>query len=136
MITSSYSSQVLKHFRHPHNFGTLKNPDSIGQVGNPVCGDVMKIYLKIGRDKEGGEIIKNIKFETLGCTAAIATSSVVTDLAKGRTLDSALIITKDDVIKVLGHLPAIKVHCSLLAVDALKKAIETYRSKPLDKPPK
>ncbi|MFA5828467.1 MAG: iron-sulfur cluster assembly scaffold protein [Candidatus Shapirobacteria bacterium] len=134
MITSSYSPQVLTHFRHPHNFGSLKKPDSIGQVGNPVCGDVMKIYLKIGRDKEGEKIIKNIKFETLGCTAAIATSSVVTDLAKGKTLKSALQITRDDVIKVLGRLPATKVHCSLLAVDALKKAINIYQAKPLDKP--
>lgn len=127
MITSSYSPEVLKHFRHPHNFGALKNPSSVGQVGNPVCGDVMKLYLKIGKNKEGQEVIKNIKFETLGCTAAIATSSVVTDLAKGRTLESALAITKDDVIKVLGNLPAIKIHCSLLAVDALKKAINSYK---------
>jgi len=128
MITSSYSTEVLKHFRHPHNFGSLKNPDSIGQVGNPVCGDVMKIYLKIGKNKEGQEIIKNIKFETLGCTAAIATSSVVTDLAKGKTLDFAMSITKDDVVKVLGNLPAVKIHCSLLAVGALKKAINSYLS--------
>ena len=130
MITSSYSPEVLKHFRHPHNYGSLKSPSAIGQVGNPVCGDVMKLYLKIGKNKAGNQIIKNIKFETLGCTAAIATSSVVTDLAKGKTLDFAMSITKDDVVKVLGTLPAVKIHCSLLAVEALKRAINTYLSKP------
>jgi len=128
MITSSYSPEVLQHFRRPHNFGSLKNPSSVGLVGNPTCGDVMKLYLKIGKNKEGKEIIKNIKFETLGCTAAIATSSVVTDLAKGKTLESALAITKDDVIKVLGNLPVVKIHCSMLAVDALKKAINSYKN--------
>lgn len=129
MITSSYSSEVLRHFRHPHNFGSLKKPDSIGQVGNPVCGDVMKLYLKITKNKAGEKIIKNIKFETLGCTAAIATSSVVTDLAKSQSLDSAMQITKDDVVKALGSLPQAKIHCSLLAVDALKKAINSYLNK-------
>lgn len=129
MIPSSYSPEVLKHFRHPHNFGSLKNPDSVAQVGNPVCGDVMKLYLKISKNKAGEKIIKNIKFETLGCTAAIATSSVVTDLAKGQSLDSAMQITKDDVVKTLGRLPQIKIHCSLLAIDALKKAISYYLSK-------
>lgn len=121
-----YSKKVLEHFRKPHNFGSMKNPTVIGQVGNLACGDVMKLYLKIDKNKAGQEYIKDIKFETLGCAAAIATSSVVTDLAKGLLLKEAMAINNNDVIKALEDLPTIKIHCSLLAVDALTEAIYTH----------
>ncbi|MEA3398540.1 MAG: iron-sulfur cluster assembly scaffold protein [Patescibacteria group bacterium] len=119
-----YTQKVIKHFKHPHNQGAIKNADAIGKVGNPVCGDVMKIYLKIKNN-----IIKNIKFETLGCAAAIAISSALTDMAKNKTLDGALAITKDEVVKKLGGLPAPKIHCSMLGIDALHKAINKYKKK-------
>jgi len=132
-----YSKKVIEHFKHPHNQGVIKNADAVGKVGNPVCGDVMKIYLKIGRKraKEGGrgregkDFIKDIKFETLGCAAAIAVSSALTDIVKGKTLDEALKITKDKIVKDLGGLPAPKVHCSMLGIEALHKAINEFRSK-------
>ncbi len=123
-----YSKKVIQHFKNPHNQGVIKNADAIGQVGNPVCGDVMKIYLKIKKQKNKKEkIIKDIKFETLGCAAAISVSSALTDMAKGKTLEQALKIKKDDIVKDLGGLPAIKVHCSMLGVEALHQAIEKYR---------
>jgi len=124
-----YTKKVIEHFRNPHNYGKIKNPDGVGKVGNPVCGDIMYLYIKIGRNKNGKEIIKDIKFETFGCVAAIATSSVVTDLAKGKTLEQAMKIDSDKVVKSLGGLPLLKVHCSLLAVDALFEAIYDYLSK-------
>ena len=117
-----YTKKVMEHFQHPHNQGTIADADAVGQVGNPVCGDVMKIYLKI-KDN----IIKDVKFETLGCAAAIAVSSILTDMAKGKTLDQALAINKDDIIKELGGLPAVKFHCSMLGIEALRKAIEEYK---------
>lgn len=121
-----YTKKVIEHFRNPHNQGVIKNADAIGQAGNPVCGDILKIYLKIrrGKDKKGGGIIKDVKFETLGCAAAIAVSSALTDRAKGKTLDEALKITKDKIVKDLGGLPPVKIHCSMLAVEALRKAIK------------
>ncbi|MDD4902110.1 MAG: iron-sulfur cluster assembly scaffold protein [Patescibacteria group bacterium] len=119
-----YTPKVLEHFKNPHNQGEMKDCDAVGQEGNPVCGDVMKIYLKIENN-----IIKDIKFETLGCAAAIAVSSDLTDMVKGKTLEEAMKITKDDVVKDLGGLPEVKVHCSMLGVDALKKAIENYQKK-------
>jgi len=118
-----YSKKVLAHFKHPHNFGQIKNADATGEVGNVVCGDVMKIYLKI--DKKS-KVIKDIKFETYGCAAAIATSSALTKIAKGKTITQAKLISKDDVVKYLDYLPPIKLHCSLLAVDALAKALNNY----------
>ncbi len=121
-----YTQKVLEHFRKPHNFGSMKNPTVVGQVGNLACGDVMKLYLKIAKNKSGDEYIKDIKFETLGCAAAIATSSVVTDLAKGKILKEAMEINNNDVIKALEDLPVVKIHCSLLAVDALTEAIYTH----------
>jgi nitrogen fixation NifU-like protein len=124
-----YSKKVFKHFRNPHNFGSMANPTTVGQVGNPACGDVMKLYLKIDKNKNGEDFIQDIKFETLGCAAAIATSSVVTDLAKGKTLKEAMEIKNEDVIKALDDLPTIKIHCSLLAVDALSEAIYNYYQK-------
>ena len=113
----------------PRNQGVIKNPDGVGVVGNPVCGDIMRIYIKIGKDKKKNEFIKDIKFETLGCGAAIATSSMVTELAKGKGLKEALKVTRKDVARELEGLPPIKMHCSNLAADALHKAIENYLSK-------
>ena len=124
-----YNSEVLKHFHKPHNYGKIENPDGLGIVGNVVCGDVMWLYLKIGLNKQKEEIIKDIKFETFGCVAAIATSSAITDLAKGKTLAEALEITKDEIIDSLGDLPEHKKHCSVLANDALFEAIYDYYSK-------
>lgn len=121
-----YSKKVIKHFRNPHNQGRIKNADAVGQVGNPTCGDVMKIYLKVALNKKGEPIIKDIKFETLGCAAAISVSSALTDRAKGLTLKEALRIKKDNIVKDLGGLPPVKVHCSMLGVEALHQAIEKY----------
>jgi len=121
-----YTKKVMEHFKNPHNCGRMKNPDGVGKVGNVVCGDVMWLYIKIGKDKKGREIIKDIKFETFGCVAALATSSVITDLAKGKTIEDALKISRQDIVKSLGGLPAIKLHCSVLAADALSEAIYDY----------
>jgi len=121
-----YTQKVLEHFRNPHNFGSIKNPTAVGEVGNLACGDVMKLYLKIAKNKNGEDFIKDIKFETLGCAAAIATSSVITDLAKNKTLTDALKIKNEDIVKALDDLPTIKIHCSLLAADALAEAIYNY----------
>ncbi|MEI8361063.1 MAG: iron-sulfur cluster assembly scaffold protein [bacterium] len=123
-----YSKEVLKHFKKPKNQGTIKDADAIGQVGNVGCGDVMKIYLKIEDVKvQDDSVIKNIKFETLGCAAAIAVSSAYTERIKGKTIKEALGITKDDIVQDLGGLPAPKIHCSMLAIDALKKALKDYK---------
>ena len=121
-----YTKKVIKHFKNPHNYGKMKNPDGLGKVGNIVCGDVMWLYIKVGKDKKGREIIEDIKFETFGCVAAISTSSVITDLAKGKTLEEAMRIDKDKVVKSLGGLPSRKIHCSMLAADALAEAIYNY----------
>lgn len=121
-----YTKKVMDHFSHPRNQGVIKNADGIGQVGNPVCGDVMKIYLKVSRDKNGKEIIKDIKFETLGCGAAIATSSMLTQLAKGKPIQDALKIGKLDIARELGGLPENKLHCSVLAHEGLAAAVEDY----------
>jgi len=126
---SSYTKKVLELFKNPHNYGKIKNAHGIGEVGNIVCGDLMKIYIKIGRNKKGEEIIKDIKFETFGCVAAISTSSIITDLAKGKTIKEALKITKNKVIDSLGGLPKIKYHCSVLAVDGLSEALYDYLQK-------
>lgn len=127
-----YSKKVIKHFQKPHNQGQIKNPNAVGQVGNPACGDIMKIYLKIRNqeNKKSGkqeEIISDIKFETMGCAAAIAVSSVLTDLVKNKTLTEALKVDNNKIIKELGGLPTQKIHCSMLAVDALKEAIDNYK---------
>ncbi|MBU2635299.1 iron-sulfur cluster assembly scaffold protein [Patescibacteria group bacterium] len=129
MANNTYSKKVIDHFQNPHNYGKMKNPDGVGKVGNPICGDVLWLYIKIEKNKKGKEIIRDITYETFGCVAAISTSSVVTDLAKGKTLQQALKIDSNKVVKSLGGLPDIKHHCSLLAVDALKKAINDYLSK-------
>jgi nitrogen fixation NifU-like protein len=124
-----YSKEVMRNFMHPKNMGEMKNPDGIGKVGNPVCGDVMWIYIDVGRNRKREEIIKDIKFRTFGCAAAIATSSMITQLAKGKTLKEAEKITRNDIAEKLKGLPPIKMHCSNLASDALKKAIENYRER-------
>ncbi len=123
-MTMQYSKKVIDHFKNPRNMGKLKNPDGTGKVGNPVCGDRMFVYIKIKDNK-----IQDIKFQTLGCAAAIATSSMITDMAKGKTIEQAKKITRQDISKALGSLPPIKEHCSNLASDALKKAIKDYQQK-------
>lgn len=118
----------MEHFRNPRNMGEMKDADSVGEVGNPVCGDLMYIYIKV-KEKDGQDIIDDISFQTFGCAAAIATSSMVTELAKGKTLDEALEITRGDVADSLDGLPPIKLHCSNLAADGLHDAIKKYRDK-------
>ena len=122
-----YSKKVLEHFTRPHNQGSMKKADATVTVGNPKCGDLMRFYLKVGINTKGQEIIKDLKFETLGCGAAIATSSMATELAKGKTLDEAMKISKDQIAKELGGLPKVKMHCSMLADEGLRRAIEEYR---------
>lgn len=122
-----YSKKVIEHFTNPRNMGSMENPDAVGAAGNPVCGDIMKIYIKVSKTKEGKEILKDIKFETLGCAAAIATSSMVTEMAKGKSLEDALKITRSDVADGLEGLPPIKMHCSNLAAEALHNAIKNYK---------
>lgn len=131
MANSLYSKKVIEHFHSPHNYGRLKNPSAVGKIGNIVCGDVMYLYIKVDDEEK----IKDIKFETFGCAAAIATSSMVTDLAKGKTIKEALKITSKKVFDSLNGLPPIKVHCSLLAVDALHEAIYKYLKKKRKKIP-
>jgi len=120
-MADAYSEKVLEHFRNPRNVGEIKNPDGIGHVGNPTCGDIMELYIKV-KDN----VISDAKFKTFGCGAAIATSSMITELVKGKTIDEALKIGNDVVIEALGGLPPIKRHCSVLAEDALKSAINDY----------
>lgn len=134
--TGIYTKKVMEYFKRPKNMGRMKNPDGLGKVGNPVCGDVMWLYIKVGKDKKGKEIIKDIKFETFGCVAAIATSSVITDLAKGKTLEKAMKINRKEIVKSLGGLPPIKIHCSVLAASALAEAIYDYLTKKKRKIPK
>lgn len=124
-----YTKKVIEHFKKPHNMGKIKNSDGVGKVGNIVCGDVMWLYIKVGKDKKGREIIKDVKFETYGCVAALATSSVITDLVKGRVLEEALEFDREEIIKELGGLPPSKLHCSVLAADGLYEAIYDYLKK-------
>ena len=119
-----YSEKVMEHFRNPRNVGEIENPDGVGKVGNPVCGDIMELHIKV----DGG-IITDAKFKTFGCGAAIATSSMVTELVKNKTIEDALKISNRAVAEALGGLPPIKMHCSVLAEEALTKAIEDYKSK-------
>lgn len=123
---SLYSKNVMDHFQNPRNMGKMNNPDGVGKVGNIICGDVMHLYIKIGENKDNKEFIKDIKYETFGCVAAISTSSMVTDLAKGKTLEEAIMIDKDSITESLGGLPNIKFHCSVLASDALAESIYDY----------
>ncbi|MHA1270312.1 MAG: Fe-S cluster assembly scaffold protein NifU [Candidatus Helarchaeota archaeon] len=121
-----YNEKVLDHFRNPRNVGAMENADAVGEVGNPVCGDMMYIYIKVNKETD---TIEDISFQTFGCGAAIATSSIITIMAKGKTLDDALKITRNDVANELGGLPQQKLHCSNLAADALHDAIRKYREK-------
>jgi len=122
-----YSKEIIKHFKNPKNVGKIKKPSGRGEAGNILCGDIMTLYLKIGENKKGEKIIKNIRFETLGCIVAIANTSLLTTLVKGKTIKEALSFKKEDLIKKLGQpLPPFKIHCSILAVDALKEAIYDY----------
>ncbi len=116
-----YTEEVIRHFRNPHNFGRMRNPDGIGKIGNIACGDVIHLYIRVK-----GERISDISFQTYGCAAAISSSSVLTDIAKGKTLQQALRITNRQVAERLGGLPIHKLHCSLLAADALEEAIYDY----------
>lgn len=119
-----YSDKVMDHFSNPRNVGKIDDANAVGEVGNPTCGDIIKLYLKID---EEDETIKDIKFKTFGCGAAIATSSMVTELVKGKKIDDALKISKDTVAEALDGLPAVKMHCSNLAADALQEAIKNFR---------
>jgi len=124
MSAGMYSEKVIEHFRNPRNMGEIKDADGVGTVGNPLCGDQMTIYIKVKNDR-----IVDIKFKTFGCAAAIATSSMITELAKGKTLEEAMKITRKDVADELDGLPPIKMHCSNLAADALHAAIKDYWEK-------
>ena len=119
-----YSKEVMEHFKNPHNIGEIKNADGVGKVGNPVCGDMMYVYIKV-KDN----CLADIKVKTFGCVAAIATSSMITDLAMGKTLDEAMKITNKDIADSLNGLPPVKMHCSNLAADGLHRAIEDYIKK-------
>lgn len=119
-----YSDKVMDHFQNPRNIGAIEDADGVGTVGNPVCGDVMKMYLKIENN-----IIVDVKFKTFGCASAIATSSMATEMIKGKTVDEALMLTNKAVAEALDGLPPVKMHCSILAEEAVKSAIEDYKSK-------
>jgi nitrogen fixation protein NifU and related proteins len=119
-----YSEKVMDHFMNPRNMGEIENPDGTGMVGNPVCGDMMKIMLKIEND-----VITDVKFKTFGCGAAIATSSMATELVKGKTLTEALAVTNKAVAEALDGLPPVKMHCSVLAEDGIRSAINDYLTK-------
>jgi nitrogen fixation NifU-like protein len=131
-MSVDYSEKVIKHFLNPKNMGKIENPDGVGVAGNIACGDEMTIFIKVkkavGDDREN-DIVEEIKFETLGCAAAIATSSMITELAKGKTIREAKQISRKDVAEELGGLPPIKMHCSNMAADALHKAIDNYLEK-------
>ena len=119
-----YTEKVMEHFRNPRNMGEIPDADGVGTVGNPVCGDLMTIYIKVKDNK-----VEDIRFKTFGCGAAIATSSMITDLARGKTLDEAMKISRGDVAENLGGLPPVKMHCSNLAADGLHAAIQDYLKK-------
>ncbi|HEC83210.1 MAG TPA: Fe-S cluster assembly scaffold protein NifU [Firmicutes bacterium] len=119
-----YSEKVMEHFMNPRNVGEIEDADGVGTVGNPVCGDMMTFYIKVNNNR-----IEDVKFKTFGCGAAIAVSSMISEMAKGKTLEEALKITNKDVAKELDGLPANKMHCSNLGADALHKAIEDYLEK-------
>lgn len=119
-----YNEKVIEHFTNPRNVGEIEDADGVGEVGSPQCGDIMKVFLKVEDN-----IIKDIKFKTFGCASAIASSSIMTEMVKGRTIEEALALTNKDVVDALGGLPPAKVHCSVLAEQAIRAAIEDYRAK-------
>lgn len=123
-----YNEKVMDHFSNPRNVGTIDNPSGVGQVGNPTCGDIMKMFIKVEK-KDGKDVITDIKFQTFGCGAAVASSSMVTELALGKTIEEAEKIAPGEVAEALGGLPPIKMHCSNLGANALAEAIKDYKSK-------
>ena len=123
-MAGGYSDKVMDHFAHPRNVGVIEDPSGVGKVGNPVCGDIMEMFIKVEKDK-----IVDAKFRTFGCGAAIATSSMATEMVKGKTIEEAIKLTNKAVAESLGGLPPVKMHCSVLAEDALKSAIDDYLKK-------
>jgi nitrogen fixation NifU-like protein len=124
-----YSKKAIQLFKNPKHVGEMKDADGVGQQGNPVCGDVMRVYIKVGKNKKGQEVIKDIKYQTFGCLAAISASEALCILAKGKTLQEAKKITSNDIADFLGKVPPIKFHCSILGMETLRKAIDDYLSK-------
>ena len=123
-MSQGYSNMVMEHFANPHNVGEIENADGVGKVGNPVCGDIMNMYIKVEDN-----VITDVKFKTFGCGAAIATSSMATDLIKGKTIEEALALTNNAVAEALGGLPKVKMHCSVLAEQAVRSAVDDYLRK-------
>ena len=123
-MAEGYSTKVMEHFANPHNVGEIIDADGVGSVGNPVCGDIMKMYIKVNDN-----VITDVKFKTFGCGAAIATSSISTDMIKGKTIEEALALTNNAVAEALGGLPKIKMHCSVLAEQAIRSAVDDYLKK-------
>ena len=123
-----YNAKIVDHFMHPRNVGEIPDADGIGTVGHPVCGDIVRIYIKV-EDRGGKQILSKVRFKTFGCTAAIATSSIATELVQGKSLEEALALKNKDVALALGDLPPIKMHCSVLAADAVKAAIADFEKK-------
>ena len=126
-MKNMYTEKVIKHYKEPHNRGEMKDPDGVGQAGAP-CGDFTTVYIKV-EEKDGKKILSKVMFETVGCIAAVATASMVTQAAEGKTLEEAENLTRDQILEELGGLPEIKMHCSALATDALKEAIQNYKEK-------
>ncbi len=126
-----YSKKVIARFLHPKNRGELKGANGIGQVGNAACGDIMKVFIRVEKDKKGKKRIKDVKFQTMGCVAAIASSDAACEIAKGKTIEQAQKINRKDILKRVGELPQIKHHCSILGEEALMKAIKDYKEKEL-----
>jgi len=123
-MPSLYSKEIMKHFTNPKNVGNIKKPDGKGRIGNMTCGDIMELYIKVKNDR-----IVDIKFQTFGCVVAVAVSSMLTEMVKGKTIKEALKITNKDILEKAGKVPSIKIHCSVLAADALKEAIYDYMVK-------
>ena len=121
-MAMEYSEKVMEHFAHPHNVGVIEDANGVGEVGNAKCGDIMRMYLKINDDG----IIEDVKFQTFGCASAIATSSLATDMIKGKPVEEALTLTNKAVVEALDGLPAVKIHCSVLAEQAVKAAVADY----------
>jgi nitrogen fixation NifU-like protein len=128
-MNSLYSKKVIEYFKKPRNMGKMKNYDGLGKAQNPSCGDIIYFYIKVAKNRQGKEIIKKASFLTLGCPVAIANGSLLTTLVEGKTLEKAMKITKNDLLKKLGKIPPFKIHCSILAIDALSEAIYDYLSK-------
>ncbi|MBR0425987.1 MAG: Fe-S cluster assembly scaffold protein NifU [Clostridia bacterium] len=124
-----YSEKVLDHFQNPRNVGEIPDADGVGMVGNAKCGDIMQMFIKVSED----EVIEDVKFKTFGCGAAIATSSMATELIKGKRIDEALSLTNEAVVEALEGLPPVKIHCSVLAEEAVKAAVDDYRKKKAEK---